>query len=59
MKDTFKYSMGYLEKSRGIPTEVQRHRTFKNLVLKLKLREAVQFVCEREKGGVLQPGKLA
>ena len=30
-----------------------------NLVLKVKLREAVQFVSEMEKGKVLQPNELA
>ena len=51
--------MGYLRKSCGNKTEEQRHRNFSNLVLKVKLREALQFVCDREKGGVLQPYKLA
>ena len=30
-----------------------------NLVLKGKLREAIRFVSEREKGGVFQPEKIA
>ena len=37
----------------------ERHQTFSNLVLKGKLREAIRFVSEREKGGVFQPEKLA
>ena len=37
----------------------ERHKTFLNLVLKGELHEAVQLVCKREKGGVLQPAKLA
>ena len=51
--------MGYLRKSRGSQTTEERHRTFSNLVLKGKLRESVRFVCDREKGGVLQPDKLS
>ena len=51
--------MGYLGKYRGTQTTEERHQTFLNLVLKGKLFEAVQFVCDREKGGVLQPDELA
>ena len=36
----------------------QHHITFSNLVLKGKLRKAVRFVYDREKGGFLQPDKL-
>ena len=32
---------------------------FPNLVLKLKLHEGVQFLCDRKKGGVFQSEKLA
>ena len=59
MKDTYKSAIGYLVKSRGTQTMEEWHRTFSNLVLKGKFRNAVQFVCEREKRGVLQPDKLA
>ena len=52
-------AMGYLGKAHGNQTMEECHRTFLNLVLKGKLREAVQFVCEREKGGGLQPDELA
>ena len=51
--------MGYLRKSRGTQTMEERQRTSSNLFLKGKLRESIQFVREREKGGVLQPDKLA
>ena len=51
--------MGYLGKARGSQTEEQCHRTLSNLILKGKLREALQFICDREKGGVLQPDELA
>ena len=37
----------------------ENHRTFLNLVLKGKLREDVQFVCDSEKGGDLKSNKLA
>ena len=39
--------------------EEQRHKTFLNLLLKVKLRKSVQFVFGRKKGGVFQPEKLA
>ena len=32
---------------------------FSNLVLKGKLYKGVHLVCDREKGGVLQPEKMA
>ena len=51
--------MGYLRKSWGNQTEDQGHRTVLNLILKGKLRKAVQFVCDREKRAVFQPDKLA
>ena len=59
VKDTYNSAMGYLGKAREIQTPEELHGTFSNLVLKGKLREAVQFVCDREKGGVLQPDKLS
>ena len=59
MKDTYNSDMGYLGKDRGNLAEEQRHTMFSNLVLKGKLREAVRFVCDMEKGRVLQPEKLA
>ena len=37
----------------------EHHRRFSNLVLKGILREAVQFVCDREKGEGLQPDELS
>ena len=51
--------MGYFGKASGNKTTEERHQTFLNLVLKGKLCEAIQFVCDREKGGVLQPDELA
>ena len=58
MKDTYNSAMIYLGKAHGTQTEEQRHRTFSNLILKVKLRKAIQFVYDREKGGVLQPDYL-
>ena len=43
----------------SVLSQEERHCTFSNLVLKGKLWEALQFVCEIEKGGVLQPDELA
>ena len=59
VKDTYNSAMGYLGKACGSQTAEERHRTFSNLVLKGKFSEAVQFVCDREKGVVLQPYELA
>ena len=59
MKDAYDCAMGYLGKDCGIQTAEKRHRTFLNLVLKIELREAVRFFCDREKGVVLQPDELA
>ena len=59
VKDTYKSAMGYLRKARENQTMEERQWTFSNLVLNGKLRKSVQFFREREKGGVLQPDKLA
>ena len=59
MNDTYKSAMGYLGKYRGTQTTEERHQTFSNLVLKGKLRKAIKFVCDREKGGFFQPDELA
>ena len=48
-------TMGYLRKACGTQTMGERHIMFLNLVLKGKLRESVQLICEREKRRVLQP----
>ena len=59
VKDTYNLIMGYMGKYCWNQTEEQCHQTFSNLVLKGRLREALQFLCDREKGGVFQPEKLA
>ena len=51
--------MGYLGKAHGTQTMEERPQTFLNFFLKGKFREAVQFFYKIEKGGVLQPEKLA
>ena len=55
VKDKFNAAVIYLEKARGIQTKEQRYREFLNLVLKVKLREAVRFVCARETGEFCNP----
>ena len=47
VRDTYNSAMAYLGKSRGTQTMEERHRTFLNLVLKVKLCTAVQVVYER------------
>ena len=59
VKDTYNSAMEYLGKYRGNQTMEERHWTFLNLVLKGKFHKAVRSMCERENGGVFQPGKLA
>ena len=59
VKETHNSGMGYLGKYCGLQTAEERHRNFSNLVLKGKLHKVVQFVCDREKGGVLQLDELA
>ena len=49
----------FLGKARGIKIKEQHHRMFLNIVLKVKVREAVRFICAWEIGGGLQPDKLA
>ena len=58
VKDTYNYAVGYLGESCRNKTEKQCHRTFSNLILKGKWREAVWFIYGREKGGFLQPDEL-
>ena len=58
LKDTYNLAMGYMGKACAIQTGEQCHRNFSNLAQKEKLSEAVQFICDREKGGVLQPDEL-
>ena len=59
VKDTYNSAMWYLGQDCETKTMEERHQTILNLVLKGKLREAVQFVCERDKEGILQPDELA
>ena len=59
LKDTYNYAMGYLRKARRNKIEEQCHWTLLNLVLEVRLRETVRFICDKEKGGVFQPEKFA
>ena len=59
VKDTYNSAVGYLGESCRNKTEKQCHRTFSNLILKGKWREAVWFIYGREKGGFLQPDELS
>ena len=52
VKDMYNSDMGYLGKHCGNKTTEESHQTFLNIFPKGKLREAVQFICDREKGGV-------
>ena len=49
----------YLGRAHRTQNADKRHHTFSNLVLRVKLRKAVRFVCDQETGGVMQPDKLA
>ena len=51
MKETFNAATGYLGKSCVIQTKEQFRQIFLDLVLKIKLHEAVIFVCAQETGG--------
>ena len=59
VKDTYICNMGYLGEARGSQTAEENHRTFSNLVLKVKLCEDVWLVCDRENVGILKPYELA
>ena len=50
VKYMYNSAMVYLRKTRGNQMEEQRHRTFLTLVLKGKLREDVQLVCDKGMG---------
>ena len=59
VKDTYNSDMGYPGKARGSQTTEERHITFSNLALKVRLWEVLRFVCDIEKGVVSQPDKFA
>ena len=54
-EDTLRYSTQYLTAVRREETAEHRSKTFHGLVLCGKLRTAVRWITEREKGGFLQP----
>ena len=55
VEDTLRSSTKYLTAVRREETVEHRSKTFHVLVLRGKLRTAVRWIMEREKGGVLQP----
>jgi hypothetical protein len=56
VQDTERTALAQLAKSRGGSTPEQRAKTYNRLILQGKLRAAVRWLTEREKGGVLLPG---
>jgi hypothetical protein len=57
-QDTERAALAQLARVRGIQTPEQRAKTYARLVLQGKLRAAVRWLTEREKGGVLLPDDL-
>ena len=58
VQDSYRVVAAYFGKACGTQTQEQRQRTFLNLVHS-KLRESVQFICERQTGRVLLPNNQA
>ncbi len=56
VQDTERTALGQLASRRGRDTPEQRAKIYNRLVLQGKLRTAVRWLTEREKGGVLLPG---
>jgi hypothetical protein len=56
VQDSERTALAQLARLRGEATPAQRAKTYNRLVLQGKLRTAVRWLIEREKGGVLQPG---
>ena len=56
VEDTLRSSTQYLTAVRRVETSEHRAKTFHGLVLRGKLRMAVRWITEREKGGGLTPG---
>ena len=53
IQDFYGTAASYSGKARGNQNWEQRHHTFTNLIMRGKLREAVQFICDQETGGFL------
>ena len=56
VEDTLRSCEEYLTVSQREETAEHRAQTYHSLVLRVKLRTAVQWITERETGGFLQPG---
>ena len=56
VEDTMRFCEEYLTVSWREETAEHRVQTYHSLVLRNKLQTAVQWITERETGGVLQPG---
>ena len=57
VKDTLRLCEEYLTVARREETAEHQAQTYHSLVLRGKLRTAVQWITERETGGILQPGE--
>ena len=56
-KNSYTAAMGYLGKARRTQSVEQCHRTFSNLILRVKFCKAVRFFGERETGGSAETRK--
>ena len=55
-EDTMRSCKEYLNVTQREETAENRSQTYHSLVIRGKLRTAVQWITERETGGVLHPG---
>ena len=57
--DSYASATGYLGWDQGNKIAKQIHRTLFNLVLRVKLRKVIKFVCKWESGRVLVPDEFS
>ena len=55
VEDAERQAHYFLHRKQGTSSEEERSKTFKNMVLRGKLRSAVRWITDRESGGVLYP----